>query len=101
MDGIVLQRPEAGSFQGGRSRIESLSTARGGDCHEKNTGRLRFTQTDVRFLRKDVAVVHVSMELHGDARTPDARHTTATFVLTQQDGGWLIAAAQTRKSIAP
>jgi uncharacterized protein (TIGR02246 family) len=55
---------------------------------------LRFTQTDVRFLRKDVAVVHVSMELLGDARTPDARHTTATFVLTRQDGGWLIAAAQ-------
>jgi uncharacterized protein (TIGR02246 family) len=58
------------------------------------TSTLRFTQTDVRFLRKDVAVVHVTMELHGDARTPDARHTTATFVLTRRDGGWLIAAAQ-------
>jgi len=55
---------------------------------------LRFTQTDVRFLRKDVAVVHVSMELLGDSRTPNPRHTTATFVLTRQDGGWLIAAAQ-------
>jgi uncharacterized protein (TIGR02246 family) len=55
---------------------------------------LRFTQIEVRFLRKDVAVAHVSMELLGDARTTNPRRTTATFVLTRQDGGWLIAAAQ-------
>ena len=55
---------------------------------------LRFTQIDVRFLRKDVAVAHVSMELLGDTRTPVPRHTTATFVLTWQDRKWLIAAAQ-------
>jgi uncharacterized protein (TIGR02246 family) len=58
------------------------------------TSTLRFTQIDVRFLRKDVAVVHASMELLGDARTSNPRHTLATFVLTRQDGGWLIAAAQ-------
>jgi uncharacterized protein (TIGR02246 family) len=58
------------------------------------TSTLRFTQMDVRFLRNDVAVVHVSMELLGDTRTPNPRHTTATFVLTQEDGKWLIAAAQ-------
>lgn len=55
---------------------------------------LRFTQIDVRFLRKDVAVAHVSMELLGDARAQNLRHTLATFVLTRQDGAWLIAAAQ-------
>jgi uncharacterized protein (TIGR02246 family) len=55
---------------------------------------LRFTQMDVRFLRNDVAAVHASMELPGDPRTPNPRHSTATFVLTRQDGGWLIAAAQ-------
>jgi uncharacterized protein (TIGR02246 family) len=55
---------------------------------------LKFTQIEVRFLRKDVAVAHVSMELLGDARTPNPRRTTATFVLTRQNGGWLIAAAQ-------
>jgi uncharacterized protein (TIGR02246 family) len=55
---------------------------------------MHFTQISVRFLRKDVAVAHVSMELVGDARTPNPRRTTATFVLTKQDGGWLIAAAQ-------
>jgi uncharacterized protein (TIGR02246 family) len=58
------------------------------------TSTLRFTQTDVRFLRKDVAVVHVSMELVGDTRTPNPRHTTATFVLMRQHGKWLIAVAQ-------
>jgi ketosteroid isomerase-like protein len=58
------------------------------------TSTLRFTQMDVRFLRKDVAVVHVSMELLGDTRTPNPRHSTATFVLTRHDGKWLIAAAQ-------
>ncbi len=55
---------------------------------------LRFTQIDVRFLRKNVAVAHVSMELLGDARTPDPRHSVATFVLTRQGGAWLIAVAQ-------
>jgi uncharacterized protein (TIGR02246 family) len=58
------------------------------------TSTLRFTQIDVRFLRKDVAVVHVGMELLGDARTTNPRHSTATFILTRQNGGWLIAAAQ-------
>lgn len=58
------------------------------------TSTLRFPRMEVRFLRTDVAVVHVSMELLGDTRTPNARQTTATFVLTRQDGKWLIAAAQ-------
>jgi uncharacterized protein (TIGR02246 family) len=58
------------------------------------TSKLRFTQVDVRFLRNDVAVAHVSMELFGDTRTPNPRHSTATFVLTRQNGKWLIAAAQ-------
>lgn len=55
---------------------------------------LRFTQIDVRFLRKDVAVVHASWELVGDTRTANPRHGLLTFVLTQQNGSWLIAAAQ-------
>lgn len=55
---------------------------------------LRFIQIDVRFLRNDVAVVHASSELFGDARTPNPRRGMITFVLTRQDGGWLIAAAQ-------
>jgi ketosteroid isomerase-like protein len=58
------------------------------------TSTLRFTQIDVRFLRRDVAVVLVNAELVGDARTPNPRHTVLTFVVTRQNGGWLIAAAQ-------
>jgi ketosteroid isomerase-like protein len=55
---------------------------------------LRFTQIDVRFLRKDVAVAHASAELLGDARTPNPRHTLLTLVLTRENGEWLIAVAQ-------
>lgn len=62
------------------------------------TSTLRFTQVDVRFLRKDVAVAHASAELLGDARTSNPRHTLLTIVLTRQDGGWLIAAAQNTES---
>jgi ketosteroid isomerase-like protein len=58
------------------------------------TSTLRFTEIDVRFLRKDVAVAHASCELLGDARTPNPRRCLITFVLARQDGAWLIAAAQ-------
>ncbi|TAM81376.1 MAG: SgcJ/EcaC family oxidoreductase [Acidobacteria bacterium] len=58
------------------------------------TSTMRFKEIHVRFLRKDVAVAHVNWELLGDTRTPKARHGVFTFVLTQQEGRWLIAAAQ-------
>lgn len=54
---------------------------------------MKFNQVDVRLLRTDVAVAHVSWELFGDSRTPK-RHGVLLFVLTRKDGGWLIAAAQ-------
>jgi ketosteroid isomerase-like protein len=63
-------------------------------CGIFKTSTLRFTQIDVRFLRKDVAVALVNSELVGDARTPNPRHTVLTIVLIRQNGGWLIAAAQ-------
>jgi ketosteroid isomerase-like protein len=55
---------------------------------------MKFNQVDVRFLRNDVAIAHVSWELLGDARTPSPRHGVFLFVLTRQNPGWLIAAAQ-------
>jgi len=55
---------------------------------------MQFDSIDVRFLRRDVAVAHVSWKLLGDARTPNARVGLLTFVVTRQDGEWLIAAAQ-------
>ncbi|HLI94118.1 MAG TPA: DUF4440 domain-containing protein [Puia sp.] len=55
---------------------------------------MHFTRIDINFLRKDVAVAHVSWELQGDARTPDPRHGVFMFVLTFQNKTWLIATAQ-------
>jgi uncharacterized protein (TIGR02246 family) len=55
---------------------------------------MTFVHTDVRFLRKDVAVAHVNWELRGDARTSQPRRGVLTFVLTRQNDGWLIAVAQ-------
>jgi len=55
---------------------------------------MKFDQIDVRWLRNDVAVAHVSWELLGDARTQDARRGVFVFVLTRQNVGWLIATAQ-------
>jgi len=58
------------------------------------TSTIRFTEIDVRFLRRDVALAHASWELLGDTRTQNPRHGLLTFVLTRQESGWLIAAAQ-------
>ena len=55
---------------------------------------LRFLKIDVRFLSKDVALAHVDSELLGDSRTASPRRSLILFVLTQQNGEWLIAAAQ-------
>lgn len=54
---------------------------------------MKFSQVAVRLLRTDVAVARVSWELLGDSRTP-RRHGVLLFVLTREDGGWLIADAQ-------
>jgi Domain of unknown function (DUF4440) len=59
----------------------------------KNT-TLRFLEINVRFLSKDVALARVASELLGDSRTPGPRRSLILFVLTRQNGGWLIAAAQ-------
>jgi hypothetical protein len=55
---------------------------------------MKFNQVDVRFLRQEVAIAHVNWELLGDARTQNPRRGVFMFVLTRQNVGWLIAAAQ-------
>jgi ketosteroid isomerase-like protein len=55
---------------------------------------LTFDQIDVRLLRREIAIAHVSWELLGDGRTQNSRHGVFIFVLTRQDVGWLIASAQ-------
>jgi uncharacterized protein (TIGR02246 family) len=55
---------------------------------------LKFDQIDVRLLRKEVAIARVNWELLADARAQNPRHGVFMFVLTRQNVGWLIAAAQ-------
>jgi uncharacterized protein (TIGR02246 family) len=55
---------------------------------------MTFDHIDVRFLGKDVALAHVNWELAGDTRTQNVRRGVLTFVLTQQNEGWLIACGQ-------
>jgi hypothetical protein len=55
---------------------------------------LKFDRIEVRLLRKEVAIAHVNWELLGDARTQNPRRGVFIFVLTRQNAGWLIAAAQ-------
>ena len=58
------------------------------------TSTIRFTEIDVRFLRRDVALAHASWEMLGDTRTQNPRHGLLTFVLTREHSGWFITAAQ-------
>jgi hypothetical protein len=55
---------------------------------------LRFEQIDVRLLRKEFAIAHVNWELLRDDRAQNARRGVFIFVLTRQNVGWMIAAAQ-------
>jgi hypothetical protein len=55
---------------------------------------MKFDQVEVRFLRKEIAVAYTNWELLGDARTQKPRRGVFMFVLSRQNGGWLIAAAQ-------
>jgi len=58
------------------------------------TSNVTHKQIDVRFLREDVAVVHALHELQGDARTKDTRQTLLVYILTKENGRWLVAVAQ-------
>jgi ketosteroid isomerase-like protein len=71
------------------------------------TSNLTLKQVDVRFLRKDVAVAHVQLELQGDARTKDdprkdePRHFLLVYVLTKENGRWLVAVGQNTEITRP
>lgn len=55
---------------------------------------MKFNDIEIRFLRKDVALAHVSWQLFADARTSSPRHGVLLFVLTRGKEGWQIASAQ-------
>jgi hypothetical protein len=55
---------------------------------------LKFDRIEVRLLRKEVAIARVNWELLGDARAQNSRRGMFIFVLTRENAGWLITAAQ-------
>ncbi len=57
------------------------------------TSNWTLKQVDVRFLRKDVAVAHLQIELQG-VRTKEPRRYLLVMILTNEDGRWLVAVAQ-------
>lgn len=52
-----------------------------------------FNSINVRFVRPDLAVVHATWRMTGDARTPEPRTGLMTLVITSDAGHWKIAAA--------
>jgi uncharacterized protein (TIGR02246 family) len=80
-----------GMYLKGRPAIESTHQ-RIFDTIFKDT-RITLTVKQIRFLRPDVAVVHVSG--HRDGPTPDlVQDAMLTLVMTREKEGWTIAAFQ-------
>ncbi len=86
----------AGMWWKGRDEIERWHRA----LHETRMkdSRLATTDTSVRFLKRDVAVAHVSWELTGDigldGKPRSPRKGILTQVLAKRDGRWWIVASQ-------
>jgi uncharacterized protein (TIGR02246 family) len=53
----------------------------------------------MRFLRPDIALVHVSWTITGDPRDPQPRSYLMTMVVSKRDGRWLIVAAQNGSAV--
>ena len=58
------------------------------------TTTLSLAVKQVRFLRADVAVVHVAAVLSGQAEPPHETAATITLLMTREAGAWRIAAFQ-------
>ena len=59
---------------------------------------IALTVKQIRFLRPDVAVVHVSG--HRDSSTKESQDAMLTFVMTKEKHGWTIAAFQNTAVVA-
>jgi uncharacterized protein (TIGR02246 family) len=73
------------------------------DRHAK-AGIFKSSHADIkpdsmRFLRPDIALVHVSWTITGDPRDPQPRSYLMTMVVSKRDGRWLIVAAQNGSAI--
>jgi len=53
----------------------------------------------MRFLRPDIALVHVSWTITGDPRDPQPRSYLMIMVVSKRDGRWLIVAAQNGSAV--
>jgi hypothetical protein len=102
----------AGARWTGRQQIETNFAWRHGAVPANEAGSLppasygtqkatviRFVQTDVRFLRKDVAIAYVDWELSDEANADAGlRHGSFLFVLAEQHGAWLIETLQNQEA---
>ena len=86
-----------GMYIKGRATIESAHQ-RIFDTIYKDTN-LTLAVKQIRFLRPDVAVVHVTGHREGPAKEP-AQEAMLTLMMTKEKQGWVIAAFQ-NTAIAP
>ena len=54
----------------------------------------RFESFDVRFIRNDIAIAHVTWTQFGDPRFTEPRHGIFSFAVVHERGHWLLDAAQ-------
>jgi uncharacterized protein (TIGR02246 family) len=86
----------AGAWWRGRREIAD----RHGERHRTRfkSSRIRAERTSIRFIRPDVAVVHLQWELAGDTgpdgRSTAVRHGLLTFLASEERGRWRFDAAQ-------
>lgn len=82
-----------GSFWKGRKNIEKALTTIHSSSYRGT--KIKSTSTEIRFVRPDVAVVHVAWEFAGDQPEPLPRGVRMILVITEQNGTWGVVAAQT------
>jgi uncharacterized protein (TIGR02246 family) len=86
-----------GNYIKGRSAIEAGHQRIFDTIYKETT--LSLTVKQIRFLRSDVAVAHVSAQLSGPAKDT-VNNAMITVTLTKEKQGWVIAAFQ-NTSVAP
>jgi uncharacterized protein (TIGR02246 family) len=80
-----------GKYLKGRNEIEKYHTAIWAGVYKDS--HQAFTSVAIRFIRPEVAVVHLDAEITYNS-AKDKRTGLVTFVLTKQANRWLIAVAQ-------
>ena len=83
------------AFLAGKAPADSAGVTLPKEAHGIfKTAAINFKQIDVRFLRPDVAVVHVESTLVGDTRTSNSRRSLLVMILTKEGSRWQIAVVQ-------